>query len=85
MRSSASSAVRTKCRYSGAALVALAFAGMTALASETTEGRAAPLIVAAGDLCGTATDCRPTARVISRISPKRVLALGDNAYPDGRL
>ena len=58
---------------------------MTNLASETTEGRAAPLIVAAGDLCGTATDCRPTARVISRISPKRVLALGDNAYPDGRL
>ena len=77
--------MRTKCRHSRAALVALAFAGMTDLASETTEGRAAPLIVAAGDLCGTATDCRPTARVISRISPKRVLALGDNAYPDGTL
>ena len=77
--------MRAKCRHSRAALVALAFAGMTNLPSETTEGRAAPLIVAAGDLCGTATDCRPTARVISRISPKRVLALGDNAYPDGRL
>jgi hypothetical protein len=77
--------VGTKRRHSRAALVVLAFAGMTFLGSETSDGRAAPLIVAAGDLCGTATDCRPTARVIGRIAPRRVLALGDNAYPDGRL
>jgi acid phosphatase type 7 len=77
--------VRTTCRHSRAALVVLAFAGMTFLGSETPEGRAAPLIVAAGDICGTATDCRPTARLIGRISPRRVLALGDNAYPDGTL
>jgi hypothetical protein len=49
------------------------------------EGGAAPVIVAAGDLCGSPTDCGPTARLIGRISPRRVLTLGDNAYPDGRL
>jgi hypothetical protein len=66
-------------------LVVLSCTGMTFLQLETAGARAAPVIVAAGDLCGTATDCRPTARVIGRISPRRVLALGDNAYPDGRL
>jgi acid phosphatase type 7 len=77
--------VRTRRRHRCSAFIVLAFAGMTDLASETTEGRAAPLIVAAGDLCGSPTDCRPTARLIGRISPRRVLALGDNAYPDGTL
>ena len=72
-------------RHSRASLVVLAFTGTAFLGPEASQGRAAPLIVAAGDLCGTPTDCRPTARLIGRISPRRVLALGDNAYPDGRL
>jgi hypothetical protein len=42
-----------------------------------------PVITAAGDICGTATDCAPTATLIDQIAPSRVLTLGDNAYPDG--
>jgi Calcineurin-like phosphoesterase len=78
-------AVRTKRRHRHSAFIVLALSGTTFLGSQASEGRADPVIVAAGDLCGSATDCRPTARVIGRISPRRVLALGDNAYPDGRL
>ena len=42
-----------------------------------------PVITAAGDICGSATDCAPTAALIDQIAPSRVLTLGDNAYPDG--
>jgi chitodextrinase len=42
-----------------------------------------PVITAAGDICGSPTDCDPTAKLIEQISPTRVLTLGDNAYPDG--
>jgi hypothetical protein len=59
----------------------VAFAG--AISGETA--RAAPLVVAAGDICGSPTDCRPTARLIGRLDPKRIFALGDNAYEDGTL
>ena len=45
--------------------------------------RAAPVIAAAGDICGSRTDCAPTAALLGRIKPTRVLTLGDNAYPDG--
>jgi hypothetical protein len=75
----------TKRRRSRAALVVLAFTGTTLLEPEAAGRRADPVIVAAGDLCGSPTDCRPTARLIGRISPRRVLTLGDNAYPAGRL
>ena len=77
--------VEPKRLHSRAALLVLALTGTTFLGPEASGASAAPLIVAAGDLCGTATDCRPTARLIHRISPRRVLTLGDNAYPDGRL
>ncbi len=42
-----------------------------------------PVVAAAGDICGSPTDCAPTAAVIRRINPTRLLPLGDNAYPDG--
>ena len=42
-----------------------------------------PVVVAAGDICGSSTDCGPTAAVIDQIAPTRVLTLGDNAYDDG--
>jgi hypothetical protein len=44
-----------------------------------------PVIVAAGDICGSPTDCGPTAKLIGQIAPTRVLPLGDNAYVDGTL
>jgi hypothetical protein len=44
-----------------------------------------PVIVAAGDICGSPTDCAPTATLIDQIAPTRVLPLGDNAYVDGTL
>jgi Calcineurin-like phosphoesterase len=44
-----------------------------------------PVIVAAGDICGSPTDCAPTAQLIGQIAPTRVLPLGDNAYVDGTL
>jgi hypothetical protein len=60
---------------------------LVAVATSVAPGkaRAYPLVVAAGDICGSPTDCRPTAKLIGRIGPKRVLPLGDNAYPDGTL
>ena len=42
-----------------------------------------PAIVAAGDICGSPTDCAPTANLIGSISPTAVLTLGDNAYSTG--
>ena len=44
-----------------------------------------PVIVAAGDSCGSTTSCTPTADLIQTINPKAVLTLGDNAYEDGTL
>jgi len=44
-----------------------------------------PVVTAAGDICGTPTDCPPTARLLGQINPTRVLTLGDNAYEDGSL
>jgi hypothetical protein len=44
-----------------------------------------PVVAAAGDICATATDCAGTAKLIDAIDPTRVLALGDNAYQDGRI
>jgi chitodextrinase len=46
-------------------------------------GSADPVIAAAGDLCGSPTDCAPTASLLGQIDPDRVLTLGDNAYEDG--
>ena len=62
-------------------LVAAAFL----LGPGASSGHADPVVVAAGDICGSTTDCAPTAALIGRISPRRVLPLGDNAYPDGSL
>ena len=42
-----------------------------------------PVVAAAGDICGSATDCAPTAVLLGQINPTRVLTLGDNAYQDG--
>lgn len=42
-----------------------------------------PIIVAAGDICASATDCTPTELLNQQINPTRVLTLGDNAYEDG--
>ena len=42
-----------------------------------------PVILAAGDICGSPTDCAPTANLIGSINPTAVLALGDNAYTTG--
>jgi chitodextrinase len=44
-----------------------------------------PVITAAGDLCGTSTDCKATSDLVLSINPTRALTLGDNAYPDGTL
>jgi Calcineurin-like phosphoesterase len=44
-----------------------------------------PVIAAAGDICGSPTDCAPTAALLDQIAPTRVLPLGDNAYVDGTL
>jgi hypothetical protein len=50
-----------------------------------SEAASDPVIVAAGDICGSPTDCAPTAALIDQINPDRVLTLGDNAYEDGTL
>jgi chitodextrinase len=42
-----------------------------------------PVVTAAGDICGSPTDCAPTAALLDSIGPTRVLTLGDNAYADG--
>ena len=51
--------------------------------SISRAARRDPVVAAAGDICGSPTDCAPTAAVIRRINPTRLLPLGDNAYPDG--
>ena len=53
--------------------------------STTTPTRSDPTVVAAGDLCGSATSCAPTANVVQAVHPTAVLTLGDNAYEDGTL
>ena len=42
-----------------------------------------PTLVAAGDLCGSPTDCGPTANLIGSINPTVAITLGDNAYTTG--
>jgi chitodextrinase len=42
-----------------------------------------PVITAAGDICGSPTDCAPTEKLLESINPTRVLTLGDNAYSTG--
>lgn len=49
------------------------------------SGSGDPVIAAAGDICGSSTDCAPTAALLDQINPTRVLTLGDNAYNDGTL
>jgi acid phosphatase type 7 len=44
-----------------------------------------PVIAAAGDICGTPTDCVPTAAVVKAINPTRVLTLGDSDQTQGTL
>jgi len=48
-----------------------------------TTGTSDPVIVAAGDICASPTDCAPTASLIASINPTAVLTLGDNAYNTG--
>jgi hypothetical protein len=43
------------------------------------------VITAAGDICGSATDCTPTGNLIRTIAPTAELTLGDNAYDSGTL
>jgi acid phosphatase type 7 len=43
------------------------------------------VVTAAGDICGSSTDCSATASLVESIAPTRALTLGDNAYPDGSL
>ena len=43
------------------------------------------MVVAAGDICGSSTDCSATASLVESIAPTRALTLGDNAYADGSL
>ena len=58
---------------------------MEAVAGAEAVAATDPVVVAAGDICGSATDCGPTAALIDQIAPTRVLTLGDNAYEDGTL
>ena len=58
-------------------------AGMEAVAGPEVAAATDPVVVAAGDICGSGTDCGPTAALIDQIAPTRVLPLGDNAYEDG--
>jgi chitodextrinase len=60
----------------------------TALSASTAAcggGGTDPIITAAGDICGSSTDCTPTATLVQQINPTRALTLGDNAYDDGSL
>lgn len=45
--------------------------------------RGAPLVVAAGDIATDGSPDAATARLVRRINPRLVLALGDLAYPTG--
>lgn len=58
-------------------------AGVEAVVSAEVVAATDPVVVAAGDICGSDTDCGPTAALIDQIAPTRVLPLGDNAYADG--
>ena len=51
----------------------------------TPPARSDPVLVAAGDICSSPTNCGPTASLIDAINPDGVLTLGDNAYQDGSL
>jgi len=46
-------------------------------------GGSDPVITAAGDICGSSTDCTPTSDLVLSINPTRALTLGDNAYSVG--
>jgi chitodextrinase len=46
-------------------------------------GSSDPVITAAGDICGSSTDCKPTSDLVLSINPTRALTLGDNAYDAG--
>jgi hypothetical protein len=74
-------------RASFALLVAGLFAMGMAAARYVASSAAAgdPVIAAAGDICGSPTDCAPSARLLDTLNPDAVLLLGDNAYPDGSL
>ena len=65
------------------ALALVGFASAVSPFSPEPVAAADPVIAAAGDLCGSATSCAPTAALLGRINPDRVLTLGDNAYEDG--
>ena len=67
----------------GLALALLGFASAFAPFSPELVAAADPVIAAAGDICGSPTDCAPTAALLGQINPTRVLTLGDNAYQDG--
>jgi hypothetical protein len=60
-------------------------AGVQAVVGAEAVAVSDPVVVAAGDICGSETDCGPTAALIDKIAPTRVLPLGDNAYVDGTL
>ncbi len=55
----------------------------TSTGGRTTPAGRDPSIVAAGDLCGSATSCAATATLVQSLRPTAVLTLGDNAYEDG--
>jgi chitodextrinase len=62
--------------------------GQASLAASTSAcsplpGGSDPVITAAGDIAGSATDSDPTAKLVEQVAPARALTLGDNAYPDG--
>jgi len=80
--SSYSFAVQAKDAAGNVSAQSTAFTATTAAC--TTSG-SDPTIVAAGDICGSSTDCAPTAALIGQINPTRVLTLGDNAYDAGTL
>lgn len=66
----------------------LSLAAVTLPMAGIPEALADPVIVAAGDIACPDAPCdshRRTARLIGRIGPRAVLALGDNQYEDGSL
>src|SRR5215210_3967278 len=54
-------------------------------ATPVTAPAGDPVVTAAGDIAGSATDGVPTGNLIKEIDPTAVLTLGDNAYEDGTL
>jgi hypothetical protein len=55
------------------------------LAPTPAAARSRVVIAAAGDIATSGSGDSRTARLIRRLDPRRVLTLGDNAYPDGTL